>query len=393
VRALKQVLALCFVALKTVPQRWGPSLVVILGVAGVVAVLLSVLAISESLVRTIDGSGRADRAIVLRNSATSENISFIDRESATKISSAPGIRKDSDGRPIVSAEVLSNTRVMRKSDGKRAEVVLRGVSPVALALRPEIKLTAGRMMRPGFYELIVGQAAVAQFRGLQLNDRLVFRGARWVVVGTFESGGDARETELLADAEMLSTAIQRNGFNSISVLLDSPQAIRPFRDALTTDPSLVVKVYRESDYYKMQSEPLRSSWSFVAYVASSIMALGAMFGAANTMYSAVSARSTEIATLRAIGFKPTAVMMSIVVEAVALALLGALLGTAIVWLLFSGGTFSARLGAGAVVSKLSLDFALVGLGIGWACAISVVGGAIPAIRAVRQPIAAALRAA
>ncbi|MBX5460807.1 MAG: ABC transporter permease [Steroidobacteraceae bacterium] len=387
---LRQVCVLSAVSLRTIPQRPGPSLVIVIGVAGVVAVLLSVLSISSSLVRTIAGSGRADRAIVMQRNAVSENTSMMERSAADRIQFAPGIRRTDDGQPIVSTEALTPLRVVDAS-GRRGNVMVRGVSQTVFALRPEMKLVAGRAMRPGFYELVVGRKALAQFKGLKLNDRVAFRGAEWTIVGVFSSAGDAHEMELLADVDMVLSAMQRNVVNSISVLLESEGAYEAFRDSLTTEPSLVVKISRESEYYRLQSEPLQRSWSFVAYVVSGIMALGAMFGAANTMYSAVSARRMEIATLRAVGFGPNAVLVSVILEAMLLAVAGALLGAAIVWMLLSGHTFSTRMGSGRVMAQLSLGADLVALGVAWACMISILGALAPAVRAARQPIADALR--
>ncbi|MEJ0040222.1 MAG: ABC transporter permease [Gammaproteobacteria bacterium] len=388
----KQIHALCSVSFRSIPERWASSLVIVLGVAGVVAVLLSVLSISGSLERTIAGSGRMDRAIVLQRSAVSENGSILERDAATRIQSAVGIRKTTDGRPIISTEALAPLRVLRYSDGRRDNVMVRGVSPTVFELRPEMKVLAGRPVRPGFHEVMVGRRAVEHFRGLRLGDRVKFRNAEWAVVGVFGSEGDTYEMEVLTDVEMLLSAGQRYVLNSISVLLESPESYGAFRDMLTSDPALVIKVSRESEYYQLQSEPLRSTWSFLAYVVSSVMALGAMFGAANTMYSAVSARRAEIATLRAVGFGPNAVLVSVLLEAMALAIAGALLGAAIVWLMFNGQTFSTRLGSGSVVTRLSLDARLVLLGIAWACGISILGALAPAARVSNQSVAEALRA-
>jgi putative ABC transport system permease protein len=247
-------------------------------------------------------------------------------------------------------------------------------------------------MRPGFYELMIGRKVGERFTKLNLGDHVKFRDAEWTIVGVFSSNADLHETEILTDCEMLLSATHRNAVNSVAVLLKRPDSFAAFRAAIAADVSLPVKVYRESDYYKLQSEPLKDAWSFVAYVVSAIMALGAMFGAANTMYSAVSARTVELATLRALGFGSGAIVISVLIEATLFAILGALLGAAIVWAAFSGHTFSARLGNGHVATQLSLDALLVLLGVGWGCAISVLGALIPAIQVVRQPIAEAIRA-
>jgi putative ABC transport system permease protein len=391
-RSLKQVLALSAVSFQHIPQRAGSYLVIVLGVAGVVAVLLSVLAISGSLVRTIAGSGRDDRAIVLQQSAVSENGSIIERGIAARIQSAPGIRKLADGHPIVSTEAIAPMFVREASAARRASVIIRGASSTVFELRPEVKLISGRAMRPGFYELIVGKKASEHFKGLKMNKHVKFRNVDWMIVGVFTSDGDAHEMEMMTDIEMLMSATQRNALSSISVQLESVESYREFKNALASDISLTVKPARESEYYRLQSEPLRDTWSFVAYVVSGIMALGATVGAANTMYSAVSARSVEFATFRAVGFAPNAVLISLVVEATIFAVAGALFGVAVVWILLSGHTFSASAGASRVATQLSLTPQLVMLGVGWGCAISILGALIPAIRELRRPIAAALRA-
>lgn len=301
------------------------------------------------------------------------------------------MRRAHDGKPIASADVLTRLHVFDASTSKRTELVVRGAGLATLSLRPEMKVTAGRIMRAGFYELMVGESARSQFVGLDLHDTVVIRGTEWAIVGVFECGGDAREAELLAEAETLLSVTGRNAFNSITVLLETPNSFPAFRNALASDVSLSVQALREPDYFRQQSEHLKETWSFVAYVASSIMALGAMFGAANTVYSSVSARSVEIATFRAIGFSPAAVVASTLLEALSLALVGALLGTLIVVLLFSGDIVSTRMGAGRVVAKLSLDTGLFALGIGWGCLIGILGGLMPALRAATRPIAEELR--
>jgi putative ABC transport system permease protein len=389
---MSQVFSLCSVTLKSAPSRFNLYLVVVIGVAGVVGVLLAVLAISGSLVKTIAGSGRNDRAVILNQAADSEIASLIERRVSAQIHAASGIRRTSDGQPVISSEVLASMLAKDADSGRQLSVVIRGTSATVLALRPEMKLVTGRAARPGFYEMIVGEKVSQRVAGLQLNRQVRYRDADWSIVGIFTSGGDTHEMELVTDAEILLSTTHRNAFNSVSVLLQSEATFRSFKDALTADPALQVKVFREADYYRLQSEPLKDTWSFVAYVVSGIMALGAMLGAANTMYSIVSARRVELATLRALGFAPSAILISILVEAAAFATAGALLGAAIVWLLFGGHTFSSRVGAGRVVAQVSIDFSLTMLGLGWGCAISVLGTLVPTLRELQRPVAAAARA-
>jgi len=388
-QSLRQAAALIVFAIISLPQRIGQSAVIVLGVAGVVAMLLTVLGISGSLQRVIAGSGRPDRALVLRTGSKSEGQSTLTREDIVAIENAPGIAR-SEGKPKVSPELLTQYLV-QTAQGLRAEVVIRGVDPDAVLARSEIKIIEGRFMRPGLHEVIVGRNARAQYPDLDLQHQISISEAPWSIVGIFDSGGGARNSEVFADSESLMSAIHRNSYNSLLAVLDSPGAFQRFKDFLTATPSISVEAYREPEYYQLQSEAVLQAWSFVAYVVGGIMALGAMIGAANTMYSSVAVRSVEIATLRAVGFKPDAVVIAILTEALFLAVLGAILGTAIVWFLFSGHAITTKVGAGRVITQLRLAPSLILLGMIWAIAISIVGGIFPAVRAARLPIVEALR--
>jgi putative ABC transport system permease protein len=388
-QSLKQAAALIIFGIISLPQRIGQSAVIILGVAGVVAMLLTVLGISGSLQRVIAGSGRPDRALVLRTGAKSEGQSALTREDIAAIETAPGIARV-DGKPKVSPELLTQYLV-QTAQGLRAEVVIRGVDPEAAVARPEIKIIEGRFMRPGLHEVIVGKHARAQYPELDLRRQISISGAPWSIVGIFDSGGGSHNSEVFADSESLMSAIHRNSYNSLLAVLDSPGAFQQFKDFLTTNPSISVEAYREPEYYLLQSESVLQAWAFVAYVVGGIMALGAMIGAANTMYSSVAVRSIEIATLRAVGFRPDAVVIAILTEALLLAVLGAVLGTAVVWLLFNGHAISTKVGAGRVITQLRLAPSLILLGMIWAIAISIVGGIFPAVRAARLPVVEALR--
>jgi len=249
------------------------------------------------------------------------------------------------------------------------------------------------MFQRGLRELIVGRGAEAQFKGLDVGSHIALRGSDWTIVGAFTSHGDSHESELLADAETVLSAYRRNLFQSVVVLLDSRDSFDTFKSALTTNPQLSVAVMRERDYYALQSQRMSTLLAFVAYVVGGIMAVGALFGALNTMYSAVSVRSREIATLRAIGFGAAAVVLSVLIEAMLLSVMGALIGAGLAWLFFNGNVVS-TLGSNftQVVFRLAVTPALVVLGVLWACAIGLIGGLFPAIRAARLPVATALRA-
>ncbi|MGZ5928978.1 MAG: ABC transporter permease [Rhizomicrobium sp.] len=311
---LEQILAVTVMNLKTLHTRVWSSLVIMVGVAGVVGVLVSVLAMATGLVASMEHAGRRDRIIVLRGGSDTETSSQLSRASIATILDAPGIRRDGAGKVIGSAESVTVLARPMRSGGTDANVTLRGVGTEGLALRPEIRLVAGRWFKPGLHELVVGRAAQKQFAGLEIGDRISMSGQPWPVVGVFTSGGDTHESEVLTDAETVTIALRRSLFQSVTVLLNSPGDFAAFKRALTTNPQLSVEAQPEPDYFARTSSSLTTIMHFVAYVVGSIMAVGAIFGALNTMYSAVSARSVEIATLRAIGFGGLPVVISVLVE-------------------------------------------------------------------------------
>lgn len=390
---IKQIVAVTWMNLRSLPQRISTAWVIVIGIAVTVAVMVSVLAMAAGFQHTLKGTARDDRAIVLRAGSQAELESTIDRENAQTIMDAPGVRKDEAGRPIASADAVVIVSLPQKKDNADANVTLRGVGPNAMKLRPEMHLIAGRMFRPAVRELIVGKSALAQFKGLELGSHIAFRNSEWTVVGIFESGGDAHESELQGDVETVLSAYRRNGFQSVTVMLDSAAAFDRFKGALTTDPTLKVGVQREADYYAAQSRNLSKLLNLLAYFVGGIMALGACFGALNTMYTAVSTRTREIATLRAIGFSGAPIVISVLVESLLLAIVGSVIGSAAAWAFFDGNTVN-TLGAGftQVVFHLTVTASLLVSGVFVACTIGMLGGLLPAIRAARQPIATALRA-
>lgn len=388
---LKQIAAVTSLNLKNISQRPGTSFVVIIGIGGVVAVLISVLAMSTGILRMTSNTGRMDRALAFSVGAFSESSSAMGRDAAAIIADAAGIRRGSDGKPLASAESLVLISVPRMGSGKMVSVAVRGIGPAGFAVRPEIRLTEGRLFQPAVHELIVGRSAHAQFRGLTVGSHVNLHDDDWTVVGVFEGGG-GHDSELLADAETLLSAFRRNQFQSVTVLLDSASAFDQLHDTLTTNPALHVDVKRESDYVAEQTKPLRQIYTSIAYGVGGIMAIGALFSALNTMYSAVSARALEIATLRAIGFGAGGVVVSVFAEALLLAIAGALIGAALSWALFNGNMISSGGNVGAqLVYSLEVTPGLMLLGIAWAFVLGILGGLFPAIRAARLPVAAALR--
>jgi putative ABC transport system permease protein len=390
---MRQLLAITGMNLRSLPGRIGSSWVIIIGIAVTVAVMVSVLAMATGFARTLEGTARADRAIVIRAGSNTELSSTITRENTLTIMDAPGVRRDGAGKPVATAEVVAIVALPQKATGTDANVTLRGIGPNAAATRPEMHLTAGRMFQPAVRELIAGTAAAAQFKGIELGSHIAFRGSDWTVVGLFESGGDSHESELQGDVETVLSAYRRNLFQSVTALLESPAAFDGFKAALTTDPTLKVGVKRETEYYAEQSQQLAKLLNLLAYFVGGIMALGAVFGALNTMYSAVSARVIEIATLRAIGFSGLPIVVSLLVESLLLALLGSALGGAAAWLFFNGNTVN-TLGHNftQVVFRLTVTPPLLLTGVAVALTIGLVGGIFPALRAARIPIATALRA-
>jgi putative ABC transport system permease protein len=389
----KQLTAVIGMSLQTLPQRLGASSVIVIGIAGVVAVLVSVLAMGSGFQHTLADSGRPDRAIILRGGSDAELNSNLTRSDVDTISNAPGLAKDSSGKALLSSELVTVVNVPKLDTGTDANVTLRGVGLKLAEVRPELEIVAGRMFRPAVRELIAGVGAAKQFRGLTVGGVLHLRNADWTVTGVFSSNGDVHESELLADVDTVGSSIERNGYSSAVGLLTGAAEFGRFKDALTTDPQLKVDVQREPDYYAAQSKGLTRVINIVGKTVAIIMAIGAMFGALNSMYSAVAARGQEIATLRAIGFGALPVLVSVMIEALLLSLLGGIIGAALAWLFFNGHSVSTLGGAFAqVVFQLTVTRTLIITGIVWACVIGLLGGLFPALRAARLPVAEALRA-
>jgi len=390
----KQLFAVIGMSLQTLPQRLGASSVIVIGIAGVVAVLVSVLAMGAGFRHTLADTGRPDRVIILRGGSDVELNSNLTRTDVDIISNAPGLAKDSSGKAVLSSELVTVVNVPKRDTGTDANVTLRGVGLKLTEVRPELKVVSGRMFRPAVRELIAGVGAARQFRGLGIGSMVHLRNADWTVVGTFTSNGDVHESELLAGVDTVGSSLERNGYSSAVALLTSPAEFSRFKDALTTDPQLKVDVQREPDYYAAQSKQLTQIINVVGTTVAIIMAIGAMFGALNSMYSAVAARGLEIATLRAIGFGALPVLLSVMIEALLLALIGGIIGASLAWLFFNGHSVSTLGGAFAqVVFELTVTPTLIATGVVWACVIGLLGGLFPALRAARLPVAEALRAA
>jgi putative ABC transport system permease protein len=392
-RTLRQIGAIVLMNLRSIPQRWSASLVIIVGIAGVVAVLVAMLSMSTGLRKTLSSTGEMDRALVLRAGANAELSSFLDRASTTLIKQDPAVARDADGLPLASAELIVIAEVPRFGQRTGANVSLRGVEPAGIAMRPEWRLVAGRPFRPGLRELVVGSGAASQFAGLQIGDVLRLRGSSWTIVGTFDSGGDGHGAELWGDAEAVQSAFGRTGFSSVLAQLRDIDAFEPVKARLTADPTLTVDVFREQEFFSAQSQTLTSLIGWLTNIIAAIMAFGALFGALNTMYSAVAARTAEIGTLRALGFGRLPVVASVMAESLLLSVLGGAIGALLAYTLFNGYSVS-TLGQGftQVAFNFAVTPALVWQGLFWALAIGFLGGLMPALRAARLPVTAALRA-
>ena len=390
---LSQVAAVTWLNLRTIGQRRGASLAAVVGVAGVVAVFVTVLSIAEGFRRTMTTGASPDTAIVLRSGTDSEMMSGIVRDQTRIIAEAPGVRRAAAG-PVASSELYVVVDVPKRSTGTDANVPLRGVQPAAFDVRDRIRIVQGRRFEPGRNEVIVGKAAAAEFAGLDLGSRLHWGENQWTVVGIFAADGGLAESEIWCDVGVLQPAYRRgNTFQSVYAKLESPAAFDRFKDALTTDPRLDVKVLRESDYYAEQSRTLYAIITGLGTTIAILMGVGAVFGALNTMYTAVASRMREIATLRALGFNTGPVVISVLAESLALALIGGAAGAAIAYLAFNG--YQAATMNWSSFSQVAFSFAvtprLLVQGIVYALLMGLVGGLFPAIRAARLPVATALR--
>lgn len=392
-KIVKQLSAVTGASLQTMHRRLVPCLVVVVGTGAVVGVLISVLAMVAGMVKTLGDTGRADHAIVLRQGATTQISSTLPRSAIDLISDAPGVARDSDGKPIVSAETIAITLLSKRGATTAYSIPVHGIGPKFTKLRPDLKIIDGRTFTPGVNEVIVGKAAAAQFDGLNLGDRITIGTVPWTVVGTFTSNGDAFESSLITDSD--TTLATRPGavFNSVTVALESPEAFQQFKAALSSNPLLTVEVLPEQRYFELQSARIKQLLSTVAYIVGGVMAFGAIFAALNTMYSTVSTRVVEIATLRAMGFRNGVIVTSLLIEALLLALAGAAIGTALtVFVLNDYVVNSNAAGGGAqLVFELIVSPQIVLNATLWACAIGLLGGLFPAMRAARLPIAMGLR--
>ena len=379
--------------LRSVRQRWASSVVAVLGIAGTVAVFVAMMALAQGFRATLVASGSPSNAILLRAGASTEMYSAITLDQVRIVEELPGVGKGAAG-PLASPEVVVVAAFPLRASGTDANVQVRGVSPRVLAVRDNVTMKSGRFFTPGLAELVVGKNAAATYAGLELGNRIRFGGGDWEVVGVFDAGGSAFDSEAWCDANVLAQTYQRpqNVFQSLTVQLDSPEAFARLKDGITTDPRLTLAADREREYYAKQSQSMTTLITVLGGVVTLVMAVGAVFGALNTMYSAISERKREIATMRALGFGSGSVVASFVVESLLIAMVGGVLGCLLVlpvnglttgtmnWQTFSHLAFAFRITPGLLLS-----------GLVFALAMGLIGGVPPAVRAARRPVAPTLR--
>lgn len=391
---INQTASVISLNIRSIPQRLWMSFATVMAVALVVAVLLGFLSLSNGFSQTLEGSGARDVAIVLRDGSEAELNSVIGRDQVDLLAEGPGVKRGPDGKPIISAELMLIVDGVKKSSGTKANMPLRGIGPLGQAVRKQVRLKAGRMFAPGSNEIVVGAGLLREFSGFEMGKSIRFGAQTWKVVGVFEAPGTVFESELWADAPVVQSLFNRGtSFQTARVALTSEAAMANFVKYVKDDPRLQLKAQSEQSYFAAQAERSGLLIKYIGLPLGIMMAIGALAGALNTMYSSVSSRAAEIATLRIIGFSGFSAFMGTMAEALALAVLGALLGTGIVALFFNGMSAS-TLGAGftQVAFRLKLGPELVVQALVVALVIGVVGGFFPGWRAARQKPLIALSA-
>jgi len=379
---------------RSIRERWTSTIVAVLGIAGTVGVFIAMLSLARGFRDTLVSSGSEDNALITRAGATSEMTSGVSIDSVKIIQDAPGIARGADG-PLLTSEAVLMAPIPLRSTGTDANVQLRGVSPNVRTIRRNVRIIEGRMFRPGLSEVIVGKNAKATYTGLTLGNTIWLGSARWQVVGTFDAGGSAFDSEVWGDPHLLNSAYPPRPetlSQSVTVHLTSPAALQQLKDALTSDPRLNVDVTREIEYYAKQSTNMTALITILGGFVAAIMAIGAVFGALNTMYSAVAERGREIATMRALGFSSGNVVLSFLFEALLISFAGGILGCLAVLPLngFTTSTINFQTFSNlAFAFKITFD--LLWMGVVFALVMGVLGGMPPAIRAASRPVAAALR--
>ena len=381
-----QIAQITLLNIRNLPTRLGSSSVIVVGIGGVVGVLVAILAMGKGFEASLSRAGSPDRAIVLRGGANGELSSGMSAAAMNIVASMPEVA-------LASGELFVIGDVPKRSNQSPANLAIRGVEAAAFDIRPEVRIVAGRRFEPGKAEIIAGRGAAAEFAGLDIGNALKLRNGEWTVVGFFEAGGSAYESEVWVDLATAQSVFRRDGVSAMRVRLESPDMLDAAAKRVAEDPRLDLELASEAEHFKRSSQTLTALITYFGYTVAAIMAIGAIFSALNTMYTAVSNRTVEIATLRALGFGASPVVISVVIEALALAVLGGIAGAGVAYFGFNGWTVSTL--SGASFSQVAFDFAvtldLMVLGLFWAVALGLIGGLFPAVRAARLPITRALR--
>jgi putative ABC transport system permease protein len=379
---------------RSVKARWSSAIVAVVGIAGTVGVFVAMLSLARGFKATLVSSGSEDNAIIMRAGATSEMTGGVTIDTVKIIQDKPGIARGADGSPLVTAEVVLVAPIPLISTGTDANVEVRGVSKNVLEIRKNIKIVEGRMFSPGLNEIVVGKNANASYSGLTLGNTIALGSVHWKIVGIFDAGGSSFDSDVWGDAHLIGPAFNRPDiyFQSITVHLTSPAALQQLKDAATADPRLNVDVTREIDYYSKQSNRLTTLITVLGGLVAGVMAIGAVFGALNTMYSAVAERGREIATMRALGFGGPSVVFSFVIEALLIAFIGGLVGCIAVLPLNGLTTGAMNLQTFSHVAfAFKITTELLVKGVVFALVMGLIGGFLPAVRAASMPVASALR--
>ena len=379
---------------RSIRARWTSTIVAILGIAGTVGVFVAMLSLARGFKATLVASGSPGKALVMRAGSSSEMMGGITLASIKVLQDKPGIARNESGAPLLTQDVVGVIPVPLISTGTDANVQVRGVSPNVLQIRTFVKIVEGRMFQPGLMELVVGKNASKSYKGLTLGNKVDFAGGHWTVVGIFDAGGSAFDSEVWCDSQIFNQVLQRptNIFQSATIHLQSPASFQEFKDAALADPQLNVDVWREIDYYAKQSTTMTRLITVLGGIVAFIMAFGAIFGALNTMYSAVAERGREIATMRAVGFPTSNVILSFLFEALVISFLGGILGCLVVLPLNGLTTNTMNFQTFSNVAfAFKITFDLLLMGVIFALVMGVLGGLLPAIRAAIQPVAVALR--
>ncbi len=390
---VNQITAVVVMNIRSLPQRLWMSLATVVAVGVVVAVLLAFLAMGNGFVSTVEGTGSEKVAVVLRSGSQAELNSVLGRDQVNLIGVAPGIKSDKDG-PLVSPELYVIVDGFKRSTGSEVNLPLRGISPEGMKLREGINIVNGRMFQPGTNEIVVGAGVLREFSGFDLGLKVKLGSANWTVVGEFDAGGSVFESELWADAKTIQSQFNRgSSYQLVRAVLEESKGLEKLQEYAENDPQLNVDVKTEKEYFKDQAEGMTNLIFYLGWPLSIVMAFGALAGALNTMYTSVSQRAVEIATLRAIGFSNLSAFLGTLAEAMVLALLGGIIGTIAAYLFFDGISASTLGGSfSQIVFAFDMSSETFTQGITLALIIGFVGGVFPAARAARLPVITAFAA-